>query len=173
MKINILTRTSLLLALTICIQIIRLPAPITGPLVNFLLVLATILLGVSSGVFIGSLSPWLALIFGILPAPLYPAVPFIMAGNIMYCFLAGQFYRLHWCWGGLLGVAAGSLAKFLIIGVAAKVLLEFPAPLAALLFWPQLVNALLGGVVALFLMTRLRRITAGSAAEKPLEEEKQ
>jgi hypothetical protein len=153
---NYLTRTAVLLALTLSIQVLQLPPLITGPLVNLFLAFAAITVGTTAAVMIGSLTPWVALIFGILPAPLYPAVPFIMIGNALYGFLLGKFYRP--VWGGVLTLGVASLVKFLIIGVGAKVLLALPAPLAAALLWPQLLNAFLGGLGAIFLSMHMERI---------------
>ncbi len=169
MNITFLTRTALLLTLTLVIQAVRLPPAITGPVVNMLLISATMVAGTSSAVFIGCITPWLALIFGILPPHLFPALPFIMAGNVLYCRLFAQFYPLHSVWGGYLGVAAGSLAKFFVIGLGVKVLLALPSPLAAVLFWPQLFNALIGGSAALFLRSYFRRITGGYEPEPPAD----
>jgi uncharacterized membrane protein len=56
-----LTRTALLLALTIAIQYLALPAPVTGPMVNFMLALSVLLVGTAAGVFVGSVTPWIAL----------------------------------------------------------------------------------------------------------------
>lgn len=151
-NVKFLTRTALLLALTLALQGFRLPTFLTGPSVNFLLALATLWAGTASGVIIGLLTPWAALLLGILPAPLAPAIPFIMLGNVFYAFLIGVLYRLVPAKSGqIAGVAVGSLVKFFIIAGAASYILSLPPPLTGVLLFPQLYNALLGGLPAVFI----------------------
>ncbi len=155
-KINFLTRTALFLALTLALQGLRLPTFLTGPAVNFFLALATLWAGVASGVIIGLLTPWAALLLGILPAPLAPAIPFIMIGNAVYTFLIGLLYRcLPSKAGQLIGVAAGAVAKFLVIAGAATYTLTLPPPITGALLLPQLYNALLGGGAAVMISVSL------------------
>lgn len=154
---KMLTRIALLLALTLVIQTLRLPPPLTGPLVNMALILATALTGTAGGVGIGLITPWAALLLGIIPSLLAPAVPFIMAGNALYCFFfglfkdKGRFYPVF-------GLAAGSLLKFMVIAGAARHLLSLPAPVAEVLLLPQLFNALIGGAIAWPVASKLKEI---------------
>lgn len=145
-NLNNLTRTALLLALTVCIQSIRLPQVATGPLVNMMLIFTVLAAGVSGAVAVGALTPWLAILFGIVPGQMLPVLPFLMAGNILYCLVFGALKR-----NVLLGLAAGSLAKFVVIGGGAQLLLNLPTPLGQMLIMPQLVNALWGGAVGIAL----------------------
>ncbi len=145
-----LARIALLLSMTLAVQGLRLPAPVTGPLVNLMLILSTALAGTTGGVLIGLCTPWAALFLGILPAPLAPAAPLIMAGNAAYCLSFGAFSTRFPGWAGALpGVAAGSVLKFVLIAGGARFLLVLPPPLVEILLLPQLLNALLGGLVAL------------------------
>lgn len=141
-----LTRTAMLLALTLAIQAGQLPPVFTGPLVNFMLVLAVLLAGTKGGVLIGTITPAVALLVGILPAPMAPAVPFIMAGNAVLCLITGAFANTATMRS--VGVVLGSFAKFAVIGGAASFVLTLPAPMAQMLVFPQLTNALLGGLFA-------------------------
>ena len=151
-----LARIALLAAMTLAVQGLRLPAPLTGPLVNLMLILSTALAGTAGGVLIGLLTPGAALFLGILPAPLAPAVPFIMAGNAVYCLSFGVFSTRFQGWGAhLCGVAAGAGLKFGLIGGGVHFLLALPPPLVQLLLLPQLVNALFGGLLALPLVKHL------------------
>lgn len=152
-----LTRLALLLALTISVQALRLPAPVTGPLVNLMLILSTAVIGTAGGVGIGLLTPWAALLLGIIPPPLAPAIPFIMSGNVLYCL----------CYGGLaekikggpwIGMILGAVLKFVIIAGAVRYLLTLPPPAAGVLLLPQLINALIGGAAALPLARYLHRL---------------
>ncbi|MDW7649722.1 MAG: ECF transporter S component [Bacillota bacterium] len=144
---RILTRTAVLLALTIAVQYLGFPPPLMGPLVNFMLAVSAVLVGPAAGVFIGSVTPWIALLIGILPVPLAPAVPFIMVGNAVYCLLIGILAK-NLVFRSI-GVVLGSLAKYAVISGAAAYVLTLPSALAQALLLPQLVNALLGGLVAL------------------------
>lgn len=143
---TLLTRTALLLALTLTIQAFRLPPAATGPLVNFMLALSVMMVGTAGGVLIGFITPWIALSAGILPAPLAPAIPFIMAGNVVFCLLIGVFPRRVWLLS--LGVVLGAVFKFAVIGGAVTYVLSLPPVLSQALMFPQLTNALLGGFVA-------------------------
>ena len=152
-----LARVALLLALTLSVQYLRLPTPVTGPLVNLMLILSTALTGAAGGAAIGLRTPWAALMLGIIPPALAPAIPFIMAGNAIYCFcygvLAGRIRG-----GPFIGVVLGSLLKFAVIAGAARYLLALPSPAAEALLLPQLINALIGGAAALPLAHYLKRL---------------
>lgn len=159
MAVRRLARIALLLAMVLAVQGLRLPPPVTGPLVNFMLVLSTALAGTAGGVMIGLFTPWAALLLGILPPPLAPAVPFIMAGNAAYCLSFGALSDRFPGWAGALpGVAAGAVLKFALIAAGARFLLALPPPLVEVLLFPQLFNALLGGLAALPAAFRLRRV---------------
>lgn len=159
-----LTRLALLLALTLSVQSLRLPTPVTGPLVNLMLILSTAVIGTAGGVSIGLLTPWAALLLGIIAPVLAPAIPFIMLGNAVYCFcygaLAGKIKGGPW-----IGIILGAALKFTIIAGAARYLLTLPPPAAAALLLPQLGSALVGGAAALPLARYLRRLLFSSANE--------
>lgn len=154
-----LTRIALCLAMTLTVQGLRLPAPVTGPLVNLMLILSTALTGIAGGGVVGLFTPGMALFLGILPAPLAPAVPLIMAGNAVYCLSFGFFSTRFPGWAGALsGVAVGSILKFAFIARGVRFLLSLPAPLVEMLLLPQLVNALFGGLLALPAAFRLTTV---------------
>jgi len=107
-----------------------------------MLILAVLMVGAPGGVVVGGLTPWIAILFGIVPGQMLPVLPFLMMGNAFYCLVFGVFKPQP-----LLGLAAASLIKFLIIAGAAKVILSLPAPMAQVLLLPQLLNALAGGAI--------------------------
>lgn len=151
-----LTRIALLLALTLAVQLLRLPAPVTGPLVNLMLILSTALAGTAGGAGVGLLTPWTALLLGIIPPILAPAIPFIMAGNAIYCLSYGALEgKIKG--GSILGVALGAVLKFAVIAGAARYLLTLPPAVSGALLLPQLINAAVGGGAALPIAHRLRR----------------
>lgn len=154
--INQMTRIALLLALTLAAQSMRLPPPLTGPLVNFMLILSTALAGTAAGAAIGMVTPGAALLLGIIPPLLAPAIPFIMVGNFFYCLLFGLLHN-NGKTGAVIGLALGALLKFAVIAGAARFLLRIPFPISEALAVPQLFNALLGGAAALLVSYYLRR----------------
>ncbi len=148
-KTKYLTRTAMLLALTLVIQMLGFPTYITGPLVNMMLFIATILLGSLSGTIIGALTPWIALSRGILPPPLAAMVPFIIGGNIIlvitYNFIAEK--------NQYLGILTAAILKFALLSSAVRFFIEVKPPIAAAMQLPQLLTAIAGGFLAL-LMTK-------------------
>ncbi|AOQ22817.1 hypothetical protein MTAT_29020 [Moorella thermoacetica] len=139
-----LTTTALLLALTVAVQIVGLPQPVTGPLVNAMLFLATLTVGMGGGVVIGALTPWIALIRGIVPPLVQPVTPFIMAANATLVIVFGLLARFNpW-----LGVIAAAVCKYGVFVLALKFILVLPPKLAQAFQIPQLFTALAGGVIA-------------------------
>lgn len=157
LKVQKLTRTALLMALTLAIQMLRMPQPVTGPLVNALLVLTVVTVGMPAGVVIGLLTPWIAFANGILPPVLGPAIPFIMAGNAALVLVFGvasktatrSGRRILERTGQAAGVLSGGLVKYLVISTAVSFLIDVPAPVAVMLQLPQLLTAWAGGALAL------------------------
>ncbi|AEE97758.1 ECF transporter S component [Mahella australiensis] len=149
-RIRWLTLTAVLLAITLAVQMIGLPQPITGPAVNAMLILSAAFAGPISGIIIGLLTPLIAFMRGILAAPLAPMIPFIMIGN-------GTLVLLFWLgcrliknlMGSVAGIVTGSVIKFLILSAAVNLIVSVPEPVAQAMQLPQLFNALIGGVIAL------------------------
>jgi len=168
-KTHTLTRLVFLLSITLAMQLIGLPQPITGPLINFMLILTTLLISVTGGAVLACITPLLALLRGQLPAPLAAMTPFIMAGNLLYVVFFGLL-RSHrpitaaayYLVNGLV-IAAAALIKSAMLYLAAQVILpllvgrSLPSPLLSLMALPQLLTALAGGWGAL-VFYRLWRI---------------
>ena len=93
-KTQKITRTALILALTLTVQLLRFPQPITGPVINTLLLLTVMLIGPGEAIIIGCLTPGIAWIVGILPPVLGPLVPFIMLAKALFCVVFFQFFRI-------------------------------------------------------------------------------
>jgi hypothetical protein len=146
------TRTALLVALTLAIQSVGVQQTIVGPTVNMLLILGVMLVGVAGACAAGAITPITGLWAGILAPPLAPMVPLIGVGNAVMCLLFWAVSRALRGIGTaaqLLGVLAGSLAKYAILTLSVRFVVEVPPPVAAAMGSIQLVNALIGGVVAL------------------------
>jgi len=153
------SRTAVLFALTLVIQLLGLPQFITGPLVNAFLLLATMMVGVSSGMVIGLFTPWVAFSRGILPAPMGPMIPFIMLGNVtlvIVFFLITTRRENNIGFLGL-GIVIGSIAKYLVLSQSVTFLVSVPPPVAKMMQFPQLITALVGGVIAIVIKQALGR----------------
>lgn len=160
-SIRFVTQTAVLFALTLVVQMLGLPQMVTGPLVNAMLLLATIFVGVGSGVCIGLFTPWVALVRGILPPPLGPVVPFIMLGNGALVVVFGLFRQKKTLAFDIAGVILGACVKYLILSQAVRSLANLPPQVARVMQTPQLVTALLGGAIALSLARVLRQARSG------------
>lgn len=85
MNVKFLTRTAILLAITLIFQFLKMPQLITGSIVNAMLLIAAGTVGMWSGIIIGLLTPVIAFLVGIMGFPLM--IPFIMVGNGLYVML--------------------------------------------------------------------------------------
>jgi hypothetical protein len=149
----------LLLVLALMIPAMGWPQPVTGPLVNALVLISVETLGVWPAIVLGMITPLGAMLHGVLPLPLAVMIPFIMLGNATLVAVYNAL-RLRNRWLAL-GVAA--LAKFAVLyaavtffvarplelalnGAARTVVM--PAAIANMMSWPQLVTAVAGGLIA-------------------------
>ncbi|TZE81153.1 ECF transporter S component [Calorimonas adulescens] len=146
-----LTRTALLLAVTLVFQMFGFPQMVTGPAVNAMLMISGIYVGPLGGIIIGLLTPWIAFMRGTLAPPLAPMIPFIMLGNAVIVILWVLFRVLikNVYIGSIAGMVIGAVAKFLILSTAVRLIVSVPPPIAQAMQIPQLYTALLGGVIAL------------------------
>lgn len=148
MKLRFITRTAVLLALTLAFQMLRMPQFFTGPAVNAMLFVAAGVVGIIGGVIIGALTPWIAFVNGILPPPLAPAIPFIMLGNAALVACFALLRRTESAAVTALGIAAAAVVKFLILTTAVRFLINVPPKVSVMLQVPQLYTALAGGAIA-------------------------
>lgn len=150
MKLNtrMLTTTALLLALALAVQQMKIQW-LTGPGINAILILATGYISVLSGIIIGIFTPLLALTMGIMPFA--PAIPFIMIGNASLCIGYAWAKKIN----PMVGVVTGAILKFALLTLAVKYIIDAPPPVAAALGFPQLVTALIGGLIAIVILRYL------------------
>ena len=159
-----LTRTGILTGLLIVAQTVTAPAGqiVTGSAVNAVLASAALLGGLSCGITMAAVSPFLAFSLGIGPQ-IFAIVPAIMAGNCVYVLLLALLAK-----GSLLrrltALAAGSCAKsltlYLLVQLLCRVLPLKPPQIekfTAMFSFPQLITALCGGAVALVVVPLVRR----------------
>ena len=186
--IRYLTRSAILLALAMSVQMLWLPQPITGSAVNTVLYITALSAPPAYGVTVGALTPIVALWRGILAPAAAPLVPFIAVGNAilvvifwfsqrMLVWLAGPADEKSarsgespslklgqksrgWAWAAtsVVGVLLASGLKAGFLALAVARLVHVPDKLAAAMQWPQLFTALTGGAVVLVLWPTLRSI---------------
>ena len=184
-KIRWITETAVMLALLVTLQWVGSFVPdqmtkqlITGTLVNCVLAVTVLMVGMSSGITVGLISPVCAFLFGI--APNFVTVLPIMLGNTCYVVLLrllGAGAR-KFSWRQPVALVSAAVVKFgvlyllvveVICGVASGALLGKKlgeivvlAPpmlnmLPTMFAWPQLVTALTGGILALLIVPTVRK----------------
>jgi hypothetical protein len=133
-KVRFITRTAFLLALTVAFQGLKLGQFFTGPLVNAVLYISAYAVGWPAGMIIGAITPWIALLVGILKPVLAPAVPFIMLGNVLLVFV---FYILR-NFNSYIAVVVASIVKFGVLYISTTFLLGLNPTVTSALQMPQL-----------------------------------
>ena len=163
-----LTRTGLLLALTLVFQSLRflIPLPpwmstfLIGSRVNAALLVALLALGMRSALLIACVTPVVAWLQQLLPLPVF-ILP-VALGNSLYIWLFSRLRRAGPEWLAVGSAALGKAAFFFLAFRGLLSMLELPPALsAAILFvmgWPQLVTGLIGGFIAIYAWRRLERI---------------
>ena len=165
-----ITRTAALTALLVVLQASTAALGstlVTGTVVNLLLIISVMTCGAASGLSVAVLSPVLAKLIGI--GPLWGLIPFITAGNLALAavWLAVGSRR----WGPryapqitALALAAAAESLVLYLGVVKLALPLFSgltaaqaAAIAHMFSAPQLVTAVLGGLLALPLLAPLKK----------------
>lgn len=175
-KIIWITRTGLFLAVALLAQIIGAyiqAAPLnqifTGVLVNMALIVSAVLVGRSSGVIIGVMTPVVAMMLGIMAIP--PAVPVIIAGNVVIVILASIGFNLAYNYKGVkrclvlaASIIVSSAVKFAVLFGSVKLVLPFVisnekqiSKLGVALGVMQLFTAVGGGILAAAVLPSLKR----------------
>ncbi len=163
-RYHVLTRTALLLALTLLFQSLRLVIPLPvfmstlliGTLVNACLLIAAEAIGVRAALAISIMAPIVAYMQQLLPLPVF-IIP-VLAGNVVYVLL---FFAVFRCRRWLAVIIAGVGKMVILYGCFAWMLtwIAVPAPIASgLLFvmsWPQLVTSIGGGFLAGIVVRRI------------------
>lgn len=118
-----IVQTGVFLALLVVLQWATQPMGqiVTGSVVNFLLIAATLAAGMGSGIVVGLISPFLALLLGIVGMPIY-IVPAVALGNITLVLTYGVILRhassisggFCYAWWTA-AIVCGSLLKFAVL----------------------------------------------------------
>lgn len=157
-KTKHITRTGILLAVTLVIQMMGMPQLVTGSAVNAMLLIALLTVGVLEASIIGCITPIIALMVGIIKPPLAPVIPFIIGGNVI---LVVGFYHLKKI-NNYMALIVAALAKFILLFGATKLVLAtmLPEPIfkkVAVTFGvTQFFTAMAGGVIALIIVPLLK-----------------
>lgn len=146
---------------------------ITGSVVNLLLILSTMVVGLTSGITIAIISPVMAYVLtGKPPFPVF--IPFVAIGNVVLVLITGYFFRKYLEKNQKQDIALksgvlvlGAFAKFatlylLIVVLAMNYIVpEANKPALTLMFsWPQLLTATIGGILALSLTKPISKVVA-------------
>lgn len=169
MSVRFITRTAILLALTIVFQYLGRYIPlgpnsqfIVGPLVNACLLISAATVGLAGGAVIAILAPVAAVLTTHTPvaAFLVPFSPIVAAGN----FILVLTFILLKEKNKFLGIFSAAVLKFGILFAGAAFYLEIlglTPKLAKLIYfsfgWSQLVTALVGGILALLVIKSLEK----------------
>lgn len=163
-SIRFITRTAILLALTIVFQTIGRAIPlgqfnqfITGSLVNACLLIAAATTGLWGGAAVAILAPFGAILTG--AAMPLPFAPIVAIGNFILVLLFVLIKKNQ-----ILGIGAGAVLKFAFLFAGVNLFVNWmgiPAQKATAMIaafsWPQLVTAAIGGVIALLVIKALDR----------------
>ena len=149
---------------------------ITGSVVNLLLILSTMVVGLTSGITIAIISPIMAYVLtGKPPFPVF--IPFVAIGNVVLVLITGYFFIKYLEKNQKQDIALksgvlvlGAFAKFatlylLIVVLAMNYLVpdikEAQKNALTLMFsWPQLLTATIGGILALSLTKPISKVVA-------------
>lgn len=167
-NIRFITRTAILLAIAILFQFIGQYIPtynnfIVGPIVNAVLLIATEITGILSGIVIAVIAPLVSAVTN--KSAMGPIVlafsPFIMAGNALLVLC----YALLKKYNKILAVGTGAVLKFGFLYGAIRLFTssmnlneKVAITLTNLFSWPQLLTAVIGGVIALAVFPALKRV---------------
>ncbi len=133
---------------------------LTGPFINALLILATVLVGPMEAVFLGLMPSTVALTSGTLPLPLAPMIPFIMLSNAIFVSVFSYLRQIDF----FIAILFAAFLKFLFLlltstFLAQKVLADTLLPkVASMMSWPQFATALLGGIFAYMVLKFLKKV---------------
>ncbi len=136
---------------------------ITGSLVNCILIVFAACVGVGSAVTVGLLSAVLASLIGVGPQVL-PIVPLIACGNALlvltYWFFAER-ESLPMLAGSILAAIVKCAFLWITVPALLSALTSVPAKqtaaLSVMFSWPQGLTALIGGLLALPIIRRLKK----------------
>ena len=138
---------------------------VTGSCVKIYLAVAKMIGGLCCGFVVDLVSPFFAILLGVGPQ-FIKIVPAISVGNLVYVLLVGLLLKkfLENRAMAYVAVVVASVAKFLALWllvtqwIAPMVVPEAKlATISAMFSWPQLVTALIGGVIAVTVIPMIQK----------------
>lgn len=129
---------------------------ITGTIINASLLIAVILLGMRGAILLSLLPSLVSLSFGLLPMVMALMVPFIIMGNIALVYVFNLLREKNF----FLGLIPAALVKFSFLFLISNFVISFfikqtvTDKIVVMMSYPQLITALMGGVVAYLLINR-------------------
>lgn len=169
-KILCITRTAIFIALLIVMQAATVPLGnniVTGSIVNLMLIISVMTSGLATGLSVAAVSPVMAMFFGI--GSNWSLIPFIAVGNIVLILLwyyIGNRRIVSRYAAYTIALVSAAAAKFLvlyigIVQIAVPVLLGLPeqqaSVISSIFSFPQLITALVGGILAILLLQTLKK----------------
>lgn len=183
MRISVRTiaRTAILLVLCLAAQSLKSVSQfITGPIVNTILLLATLSVGLWSGLVISVLSPLLAALIGASPIMMMlpQMFPVVIVGNALLVLSTYFFYRWRQKNGPLIaGMAVGSILKSLFLWAMVSLVViplfgtqlkdAVKVTLTAMFSFNQLITAAIGSILAYLIWIPLRKALAKQEEAAP------
>ena len=171
-KTLFITQTAVLIAALIAVQFVTksLGTWVTGSLVNFILILSTMIVGISGGLMVAFLSPFFAFFFGI-GIPIIQLVPCIAVGNIALVLTYGLLMKhlpdqIHSIVKWIISIPSAAIIKFfvlyiLVVKLALSLIPNLPQQKVAVLSTtfgvPQLFTALIGGALAFIIVPLVKK----------------
>lgn len=133
---------------------------VTGPTVNAILFIATVILGPVQAMLLGLMPSTIALTAGLLPFALAPMVPFIMLSNVILVLIFYYLYKRNYFLA--LGISAFVKFAFLhqtVYWVMSRYLEQkLVATLSIMMSWPQFFTAIIGGLVAYAFLKQIKKV---------------
>ena len=132
---------------------------ITWPYVNALLLITCVLVWPMEAVIIWLVPSAVALASWLLPAPLAPIIPFIMISNAIYIAVFNYLHKKHFA----IAISVAAIAKFIFLQIVivfiASTLVNniIMQKLIIMLSWPQLATAILGWLLAFWILKVLNK----------------
>lgn len=132
---------------------------VTGTIVNASLLTSVVIFGFPGALLLCFIPSIVSLLAGLLPWVMAPMIPFIIMGNVLLVWVFDLFRRKKF----FLGVVPGALLKFSFLFFTSNYLMHFfvkeavASKIAVMMSWPQLVTALLGGLVAYLIINKIKK----------------
>jgi len=167
-KVLWITRTAVLIAIVITLQAAtRVFANnyVTGSVVNLMLIISVMTCGLYSGMTVGAVTPFIAILVGV-AGPTWSFAPFIALGNILLVTIwhfIGNREIVNKYVAQFIALVVGGLAKFAVLHfgiVWFQMGIKTFNPVALLanpLSVPQLITASIGGVCAILILPPLQK----------------